>query len=49
MWNVHFSNVSEYYPGWEFGHTKQISYFLEYSPDLKLNPVSNWTQVNLPI
>ena len=26
-----------------------ILYFLEYSPGLKLNPVSNWTRVNLPI
>ena len=26
-----------------------ILYFLEYSPGLKLNPISNWTRVNLPI
>ena len=24
-------------------------YFLKYSPGLELNPVSNWTQVNLAI
>ena len=29
--------------------TCDIPYFLEYSPGLELNPVSNWTQVNLPI
>ena len=29
--------------------TLWILYFLEYTPGLKLNPVSNWTLVNLPI
>ena len=28
---------------------QSIPYFLEYSPGLKLNPVSNWTLVNLPL
>ena len=27
----------------------QLLYFLEYSPGLELNPVLNWTRVNLPI
>ena len=28
---------------------KEIPYFLEYSPDIKLNPVSNWARVNFRI
>ena len=27
----------------------KLLYFLEYSPGLELNPVSNWTLVNSPI
>ena len=27
----------------------ELQYFLEYSLGIELNPVSNWTRVNLPI
>ena len=33
----------------QFKHLEEVPYFLEYSPDLKVKPVSDWTLVNLTI
>ena len=44
------SNLLSVIKRWSYVYpSDNIPYFLEYSPGLELNPVSNWTPVNLPI